>query len=144
MSESNVELVRRATGAFTRFDLSALKELCLPEVEFDWSRRLLDPGVIRGYGGLGRFFEETRGIFEEVTFEEHEIVDLGDEVLVDSTAHFRGRHSGAEVAARGANVWTIRDGKIARFCFYQSKDDALRDLAARKTEEAAASPAPER
>jgi hypothetical protein len=31
--------------------------------------------------------------------------------------------------AHGANLLTIRDGKLARFRFYQTKEDALADLA---------------
>jgi ketosteroid isomerase-like protein len=69
------------------------------------------------------------GIFDEIVFEEEEILEFGDEVLVVNTGRFRGRTSGVDVTAHGANVWTIRDGKLARFRFYQTKEDALEDLA---------------
>src|SRR5688572_8426139 len=123
MSEENIELARRALRAFERRDLSRFAELCHPDIELDWSRRLLDPIVIRGYEGVRGFFEEIDSLFAEATFEEEEILDFGNEVLVISLARLRGRTSGAEVTARGANIWTIRDGKLARFRFYQSKED---------------------
>jgi ketosteroid isomerase-like protein len=129
MSESNLDLVRQAMRAFSRRDLPALEAICHSDIELDWSRRLLDPQVIHGLDGLRRFFEDIDGIFEEVIFEEEEITDFGQEVLFVSTGRFRGRMSGAQVKARGANIWTIRDGKLARFCFYQAKEDALEDLA---------------
>jgi len=144
MSKSNVELVRGAMDAIARRELPELERFCLPEVEFDWSRRLLDGEVIRGYDALRRFIDDTLGIFDELFFEEEEVMDLGDDVLVVSTAVVRGRTSGAEVKARGATIWTLRDGKVARFCFYQGKEDALRDLAARKAEAAAPPTPPER
>jgi ketosteroid isomerase-like protein len=128
MSQANTDLVRRAMRAFERRDQAAMEKLCHPDVEFDWSRRLLDSDVSHGYKGLRRVFEEVDGIFEEVVFEEEEILDFGDDILVVSTARFRGRTSGAEVRARAANIWTVRDGKIARFRFYQTKEDALADL----------------
>jgi len=38
---------------------------------------------------------------------------------------YRGRGSGVEVEATGAQVWTIRDGKFQRAKLYQSKAEAL-------------------
>ena len=37
----------------------------------------------------------------------------------------RGRGSGVEVDAVGAQLWTIHDGKAQSVKLYQSKDDAL-------------------
>jgi ketosteroid isomerase-like protein len=128
MSEPKIELVRRAMEAFDRRDLQALYELCHPDVEFDWSRRLLDGEVICGYENMQAFFEQMEELFAEISFEEEEIVALGDDVLVVSRGHFRGRGSGVDVYARAANLWTVRDGKIARFRFYQTKEDALADI----------------
>jgi len=102
-------------------------EICQPDIEMDWSRRLIDPIVTRGYEGIRAFFEEVSSLFAEAAFEEVEVLEGEDKVLVVSTGHFRGRASGIEVTARAANIWTIRDGKLARFCFYQSKEDALKD-----------------
>ena len=129
MSQSNLELARGAFRAFEQRDMKAIEETCTPDVEFDWSRRLLDPIVVRGYDGIRGFFEEVDGIFDEIVFEEDEILEFGDDVLVVSTGRFRGRSSGVDVTAHGAILWTIRDGKLARFRFYQTKEDALEDLA---------------
>jgi ketosteroid isomerase-like protein len=128
MSEKNVELARRAFKAFEDRDLSQIEEICQPDIEMDWSRRLIDPVVTRGYEGIRGFFEEVSSLFEEAVFEEEEVLEFGDKVLIVSTGHFRGKASGIEVKARAANVWTVRDGKLAHFCFYQSKEDALKDL----------------
>jgi uncharacterized protein len=140
VSRSNVELARRAVKAFEERDMDAIEELCTPDIEFDWSRRLLDPTITRGYDGVRRFFEEVDGIFDEIVFEEEEILELGDEVLVVSIGHFRGRTSGVDVTARGANLWTIRNGKLARFRFYQSKEDALADVQSGASEARATPP----
>jgi ketosteroid isomerase-like protein len=144
VASANVELAIRAFKAFGERDLEAMDELCTPDVEFDWSRRLLDPVVIRGHDGLKQFFEEVDGIFDEITFEVDEVLEFGDEVLMVSTGHFRGRSSGVDVTAHGANIWTIRDGKLARFRFYQSKEDALADFEAGEAQPSAArsTPAP--
>jgi uncharacterized protein len=129
VTQSNVELALSALRAFEQRDMNAIEELCTPGIEFDWSRRLLDPTTTRGYEGIRQFFEEVDGIFDEIVFEEDEILQFGDEVLVVSTGRFRGRTSGVDVTAHGAILWTIRDGKLVRFRFYQTKEDALEELA---------------
>jgi uncharacterized protein len=129
VSQSNVELARSALRAFEQRDMNAIEALCTPDIEFDWSRRLLDPTVTSGYDGIRGFFEEVDGIFDAIVFEEEEILEFGDQVLVVTTGRFRGRTSGVDVAAHGAILWTIRNGKLARFRFYQTKEDALEDLA---------------
>ena len=64
MSEENVEIVRRAYVALTRGDAGVLRDLGPPEFTVDFSRRLVDPFVLRrdemlvfftgqGRGGLG-------------------------------------------------------------------------------------------
>jgi ketosteroid isomerase-like protein len=129
VDQRNVELARRAFRAFERRDLGMIEELCHPDIEFDWSRRLLDPIVTHGYEGIKGFFDEVDSLFDEIVFEDEEYTVIGDQVLVVTTGRFRGRTSGVEVTARGANVWTVRDGKLAVFRFYQTKEDALADLA---------------
>src|SRR4029453_4966521 len=99
MASENVELARRAFRAFERRDLSHIVEICQPDIEMDWSRRLIDPIVTRGYEGIQGFFEEVSSLFDEATFEEEEVLECEDKVLVVSTGHFRGRASGIEVTA---------------------------------------------
>ena len=142
VSQSNVELARSALRAFEQRDMNTIEELCAPGIEFDWSRRLLDPTMTRGYDGIRQFLEEVDGIFHDIVFEEEEILEFGDEVLVVSTGRFRGRTSGVDVTAHGAIIWTIRDGKLVRFRFYQTKEDALEDLASEGAQISAGPSAP--
>ena len=142
VSQSNVELARSALRAFEQRDMNTIEELCAPGIEFDWSRRLLDPTMTRGYDGIRQFFEEVDGIFDDIVFEEEEILEFGDEVLVVSTGRFRGRTSGVDVTAHGAILWTIRDDKLVRFRFYQTKEDALEDLASEGAQISAGPSAP--
>ena len=109
--------------------MNMTEERCTPGIEFDCSRRLLDPTMTRENDGIRQFFEEVDGIFDDIVFEEEESLEFGDEALVVSTGPFRGRTSGVDVTAHGAILWTIRDDKLVRFRFYQTKRDALEDLA---------------
>jgi ketosteroid isomerase-like protein len=130
VSQANVELVRRFTELLNDGDFVGAFDLCDREVEFDWSRRLLDPVVLRGRDQARAYLEETMEVFEQMRLEPIELIDFGDDVLNVSTAYFRGRSSGANVMARAGILWTVRSGRIVRFRFYQTKEDALTDLPA--------------
>jgi ketosteroid isomerase-like protein len=86
---------------------------------------MLDPEIMHGLEGVRRFFEDATELFDEIHIDEEEMVDLGDEVLMVGNAHFKGHTSGASVEARAANLWNVRDGKVTRFRFFQTKEDAL-------------------
>jgi ketosteroid isomerase-like protein len=130
MSRENVELARRLVGAMSRRDLSEALELCDPDVELDMSQRLLDPAILRGHAGLKRLFGEFNEVFDEIRIEEEEVIDFGADVVLVSTGWFRGRSSGADVQAHAAPTFTVRGGKVTRFCLYQSKEEALQAVQA--------------
>ena len=130
MPPSNIDVVRAVVDAFNRADFTAAMEMCTDDVEFDWSRRMLDGEVFRGREDAGRFLQTIMEIFEEIHIPADELTDLGDGVvLLVGTARFKGRVSGLDVEARAANLWNVSDGKISRFRFYQTKEEALADAA---------------
>ena len=130
MPPSNVDVVRAVVAAFNRGDFAAAMEMCTEDVEFDWSRRMLDGEVFKGREDARRFLQGVMEIFDEIHIPAEELTDLGDGVvLLVGTARFKGRASGLDVEASAANLWTVRDGKVSRFRFYQTKEDALADVA---------------
>jgi len=129
MPPSNVDVVKSVVTAFNSGDFPVAMELLTEDVEFDWSRRMLDGEVVRGRDEVQRFLQGVREIFEEIHIPAEELTDLGDGlVLLVGTARFKGRVSGLDVEASAANLWTVRDGKVSRFRFYQTQEDALADV----------------
>ena len=113
MSEENVELVRRAYAALTRGDTVTLQDLPAPEFVVDFSRRLVDPFVLRGHDEavavlLSDPYEEWEGW---PVWEPQELIDADDKVVALIRFSARGKGSGAEVDAHVWNLWTFRDGK---------------------------------
>jgi ketosteroid isomerase-like protein len=130
MSPSNIEVVRAVVTEFNRGDFAAAMEMCTEDVVFDWSRRMLDGEVVTGREETLRFLQGVMEIFDEIHIPAEELTDLGGGVvLLVGTARFKGRASGLDVEAAAANLWTVRDGKISNFRFYQNKEDALEDAA---------------
>jgi ketosteroid isomerase-like protein len=72
------------------------------------------------------FLESFLEAWESLTYEPDEMIDLeGDQVLTASRLRMRGHASGVDVNAKGASIWTIREGKMAAVTLFQSKADAL-------------------
>jgi len=125
MPEENVEVVRRAIGAYNRRDFEAIRALNQPEVELDWSAsRGLDPGIYKGREEVIDFYRNFLETFEEVHIEPDRFIESGDSVVVPNSAQIRGR-DGIETVARSALVFEVRSGLIARICLYQETAEAF-------------------
>jgi ketosteroid isomerase-like protein len=125
MSQENVEIVRAAFDwVFNKGDVpSGLKRS--PDFEVDLSRMTSPPSGVYGARDARRAFEEFSEPWGSQRYEAEEFIDAGDHVVTPVTSHHRGRQ-GIEVRARAAFAWTIRDGQLARICFYQERAEALK------------------
>ena len=129
MPRSNIEVVKTVVSAFNRADFDTAISMLTDDVEFDWSRRMLDGEVVTGQDAVRKYLQDAREIFDEIHIPSEDITDLGNGlVLLVGTARFKGHVSGMDVEASAANLWTVRDGKVARFRFYQTREDALADV----------------
>ena len=122
MSQENVEIVQRSIDAYNRRDLDALRSLNDPDTEFDWSASLgPEAGVYRGIDAVMGLHATYFDTFAEIIIEPECFIDAGDSVVVPNGSRSKGR-DGIEVYTRDvAFVFTVRDGRITRFCLYQDK-----------------------
>jgi uncharacterized protein len=120
MSQENVEIVRRGYVALTRGDGDTLHDLAAPEFVVDFSRRLVDPFVLRGRDeALAFFLTQAREAWDDwPVYEPQELREADDKVLAFIRTTARGKGSGVEVEADVWNVWTFRDGKAVEFKYF--------------------------
>ena len=125
MSQENVEIARAVINALDRGDIDAALKDAAPDFVFDFSRSVgLEAGVYK-LDQMRTFFGRWVGeMWESSRFEAEEFIEAGDLVMTPVTNLLRGR-DGIEVQARGAWVWTFRDGSVARVTFYPERQDAL-------------------
>jgi ketosteroid isomerase-like protein len=129
MSQQNVEIAARiyeATGVVSDATLEKWSDLFDPAVEFDMSRRLIDPGVYRGAGEIVRWVDEGRAVYGSLEVVPEELLDAGEKVVAMVRMRARGTLSGAPVEALIAHVLTLRDGKLLRLEYYGDREEALR------------------
>ena len=124
MSQENVEIVKAAIDAVDRGDWDAAFQDAAPGFEYDLSRAVGPDRGIYGLDQARRNWEEFAANWESFRAEPHELIEVGDHVVVPGTGHMVGR-DGIEVVVRTTNVSTIRNGAIERMVMYQEKEDAL-------------------
>ena len=130
MTETDVELVRSTLALFDRGEVEPALERFDENLELDWSRSL-GPlnGVYRGRAEVLAFWRAFVEAWDSLAFEIEELTEVADgQVLAVVITRSRGRGSGAGVAARGVQVWTLRGPGGQRITLYQTRDEALAAL----------------
>jgi ketosteroid isomerase-like protein len=127
MSQENDELVRRVYDLLSRSDIDQALAYAHPNLVLDWSNGVgPTKGVYRGHAEVRAFWTTFVDAWGEVEWVAEETVAIDPErVIAVVTMRGRGRGSGASVAATGASIWTIADGKLKSAKLYQSKAEAL-------------------
>jgi ketosteroid isomerase-like protein len=107
----------------------AVWDLVPPDFVFDFSRRLIDPVVLRGRDQLRAFAERESEAWEGgyVGWEPEELIDAGDKVLAFIRVSGRGKASGVDVEAPTWNVWTFRNGEPVELTYFgEDRAEALK------------------
>ena len=119
MSEENVEIVRRVYVALSQGDEDTLRDLAAPDFVADFSRRLVEPGVLRGRDEALAFLDQTREAWDDwPVWEPQELLDADDKVVALIRTSARGKGSGVEVEAYVWNLWTFRDRKPVEVSYF--------------------------
>ena len=119
MSQENVEIVRRIYSLLDQGD-EAVWDLAPPEFVLDFSRRLIDPVLLRGRDQVQAWADREGEIWEgrHTRWQPEELIGAGDKVLAFIRTGGRGKASGVEVEAYVWNVWTFRDDKPVEWTYF--------------------------
>jgi ketosteroid isomerase-like protein len=125
MSRDNVALVQAAFDAYLRGDEPAMLELVAADVVVTQFPDQADVRDYRGHEGLRQVMAEWIGTWDDWSIEMLGARELGDLVLVSARQRGRGKGSGAPIEAEVTFVFTVREGRIARWKMFQSEQQAL-------------------
>jgi ketosteroid isomerase-like protein len=128
MHDHDVQAVRDSYAALNSGDIEATLAVTAFDVEWRESSALPDADVYRGRDALRSFLEEFLESWDRFHQEVEEVVVVGDRAALMIHLTARGRGSGAEVDARYAHVWTLRDGLGVRVDAFYDRDAALRAI----------------
>jgi hypothetical protein len=155
VSKENIAVVRRLHEAFGEIGMQPIRDALTqnpdvadatdavrklgevivdsvdPEVELelmasDFSLPDMPTGsVFRGLEGWAAFWRGWLEPWEEFDFEYGNIVDGGDDVVLDIAIAARGRGSGAPTRIAQSQVWTVHDRKVVRVRVFDTRAEAL-------------------
>ncbi len=121
-----MKLVERYYEALNRGGPKETNALIAEDFVADASRRPVEPEVLHGrdaaLAAALRIYE-TWG--DSLRVEPQELIPLGERVIAVVRNRAHGRESHAKVESTTAQTWTIRDGKLARFEYFGSREEAL-------------------
>lgn len=122
---TNVDVVRNTYEAVGRGDIPALLDLLTDDVGWTLQGPSVIPfaGTRHGREGVAEFFSLVGDTLEFKRFEPREFVGQGDTVVVVGYEHNLIKPTGRTFEQEWAHVYTLKDGRIARFL-------ALEDTAA--------------
>lgn len=130
MSRENVDLVRSIYAAWERGDYTST-EWAHPEIEHVFADGPT-PGSSTGLAGMAEGWRDFLTAWEGFSPKVDEYRELdGERVLVLFHYSGRGRASGLEVGqtgAKGAGLYQVRGGKVAKIVLYLDRAHATADL----------------
>jgi hypothetical protein len=127
---ANLDLVRSICADWERGDYSSA-EWAAPDIEFVFADGP-SPGSFKGVARMARTWREYMSNWRDARADVRDYREIDSQrilVLLDFIG--RGRTSGVEVGqahARGANLFQICNGRVARLVLYFDRDRALADL----------------
>ncbi len=128
MSAAHANLVCRCQAFWANRDTEDLLELVADDAVLDLSRNIFNPDVYRGHDGVRRWVATVDEMWSDFEIEEAEIIGESDDTMVTATRMTGiGRFSGVPAEMEVWQVWTVRDGKVARMTGgFRSRDEALK------------------
>ena len=128
MSQENVEIVRKAFAYeyYGRGDQAEAEMYFTADFEMNPYEGAVGEERTFGRDSIRRNLERWASAWESLEVSAEEFVDAGDRVLV--TVHHRGRGHGSGVEIEGLyfDVYTLREGKVARVDEFLNRADALK------------------
>jgi len=127
MSEQNVEVVRAAHEALVSQELDRAMEHFTGDVDYRAIEGAPDDhGPMHGKPAVRAWLQDWIDTFDGFWVEQVELIDAGGDMVVEAERYGgRGKLSGVETESVVWNVFTIRDGKIARGREYATREQAL-------------------
>jgi ketosteroid isomerase-like protein len=126
VSDENVEVVRRGFEALGEGGVEALIPLLADEFEVTTPSTLAaEPDTYRGHDGIRRYFDSFYEAMDEIRFQPHDFVAVGERVVVPFKLSARGRSSGLEFDQSAVMVWRVRDGRAVALELFTDLGEAL-------------------
>jgi ketosteroid isomerase-like protein len=104
---------------------SVAPELLTDDVEWVNPPDAVEPGSRRGADGFNEAIASIYEGWDESRFEPERVIENGDDLVALGELRARGRAVDLEVHQEHGQVWTFRDGRVARLRWFNSHRETL-------------------
>jgi uncharacterized protein len=120
MEQDNVKVVQQAYANFKTVNIPALLDQLSEKVEWQLPEMEGVPlgGKRKGRDGVAGFFTKLAETEEVISFEPREFVAQGEKVVAMGSYSFRVKGTQRDFTSDFTHVFTVQNGKIARFQEY--------------------------
>ena len=125
MSQEQVNLVQQVVDACNRGDVDAFLSRFDPDCEVVFPPDVPEPGPFHGHAELRQWVDGFLAAWESHRVEVVEVMEAGDDVVVVLHMVGRGSGSGVDLDQTDAHVFTIGEGRIARWQNFNARVEAL-------------------
>ena len=123
MSQQNVEIVVGLLKAWMSGDRETARASWDPHAVMILP--VVDSNVLVGLSRIEQALQSWRASWGSWRFDVEEVIDGGEHVIVIGRQVAEGKESGAEVNLLSCGVWSLRNSKVIRAEFFNSKSEAL-------------------
>jgi ketosteroid isomerase-like protein len=124
--EGNLETIRSIAERWNAGDVDGLLDVFDDDVVVVTSPSWPEQADVRGKEAVRAWMEDWRSLWQFSEVHEFELRANGDKVAARGAWETRGRASGVEGSWPFSQVYTLSDGKIVRFEWFDEYEDALR------------------
>ena len=124
MSRENLDVVRAVIDGWLRGDPATL-ELISDDVVYVSPPTVPDGKTYHGHEGVLQWVVDWRQEWTDYELEVLRFHDLGDRVLTVERNRAIGKRSGVGVDMQTVSLWTLREGKVARWEGFATEEEAL-------------------
>jgi ketosteroid isomerase-like protein len=100
-------------------------ELLTDDVEWVNPPDAVEPGTRRGAAAFDEAIASIYEGWDESRFEPERLIEDGDTLVAVGVLRARGRAVDFEVRQEHGQIWTFRDGRVARMRWFNSHGDTL-------------------
>jgi ketosteroid isomerase-like protein len=134
VSRANLRLLQGAIDAFNARELEAYFGCFHPDLVYRSRADEPDAGVRIGLDELKRYTSAWLETFDDLRFDVHDWIDLGDQVIGVAELQGRGSATGAPVHGTYVFLWTVRGGRIVEGGEFWSTEEALEAASSTRSE----------
>ena len=124
MSPGNVERFQQIVRQWQEHRRVA-PELLTEDVEWVNPPDAVEPGSRRGADGFNEAITSIYEGWDESHFEPERVIENGDDLIALGELRARGRAMDLEVRQPHGQIWTFRDGRVARMSWFSTHADTL-------------------